>query len=733
MACRPEPDFPAVMIALEHLKELNLQLEEDRIPFFHEASLHLTEITAAVTELEADRRAAHQHLEVETIENSKLRHHINSITEKMSKEIMCDAAAARASNAEEMESLQKELISVSQLREAATLRQETLRSQNQALYPEREQVKVEHGEIVAALNDQITVKYGLQMQLDQKRGQIKELRSRTAAVRQSIITSQQNMVLERELFAMKRDSLSKEKDRIDGEVKQLEQVIGRIKGELHRVRSKKQEINDHLGELKIRVAKLESNLQTQTTSWCQCLEQLEVETVKHQEMKQQRGTLKSELRALREEFSVKSRRLQEEISTFECKIEEQQALRCLCQDSLAQSHEMFKHQRDEEDEVRAEHFCVSQKLKQSKLQLEEHIASIVKHRTEIKKMNKQIAALQEAETINKRVFVINREEMNMSVNTEKGNIIHFEEEKRRLKILLDEARKSQEEHMLKMTSDINIAKRRYQELQQEEALLQQQHPASTDANLLMSYMSQCEIEYREKENKVHQEIEQCTSETVSITGTIEEKQRKVEEKEERLKELQATWREEQSRHQRLEMQTSELKRKKSNLELSIQDLKERTSALFAPKEGMKSELEELREHYMEVLDKQASELRAAEISIYNSRVKLEQVGVENSRMELRVRQMTDDAGRAREDKDRYRHEGLQVRRDVQALLDCLHKGWRQDNLLTRENQSRASRLLDLMSADMNCLNSRTQHLENISTLLRQLMLDFSKQLGYQNK
>lgn len=45
------PDFPAVMIALEHLKELDKQLKEDGIPFSPEASLHLTEITSAITQL----------------------------------------------------------------------------------------------------------------------------------------------------------------------------------------------------------------------------------------------------------------------------------------------------------------------------------------------------------------------------------------------------------------------------------------------------------------------------------------------------------------------------------------------------------------------------------------------------------------------------------------------------------------------------------------------------------
>ncbi len=278
------PDFPAVMGALEHLKELDKQLKEDRVPFAPEASLHLTEITAAITELEVDRRAAHEHLEVETIENSKLRHQINNIRERMSQEIMADVAAARASNAEEMEQLHKDLSAVSQLQEATVRRQEALFSQNEALYPEREQVKAEHEAIVAALNDQITLKYGLQMQLDQTREQIEELKSCIAAVEQDEITLQRNAALEREAFAVKKDSLSGEVDQAEGRIKQQKQEIRRSRRELDSVNDKKREAHDRLSELTIHTAKLESSIRRVTASRCQREKQLEGETQKRQEL-----------------------------------------------------------------------------------------------------------------------------------------------------------------------------------------------------------------------------------------------------------------------------------------------------------------------------------------------------------------------------------------------------------------------------------------------------------------
>ncbi|XP_031723043.1 myosin-10 [Anarrhichthys ocellatus] len=723
------PDFPAVMVALEHLKELDKQLKEDDVPFSAEASLHLTEITTAITELEAARHAAHEHLEVESIENSNLRHQINNIRERMRQEIMIDVAAARASNAEEIEQLRKDLNRVSQLQEATVKRQETLLSQKEALCPEREQAKAEHEEIIAVQNEQITSKCGLQRELEETRDRIDELKSCIAAVERDTVTLQQKMVLEREALTVNKDNLFRELHQAEGKVKQQEQSIRRSRGELDRLNDKKRETHKHLGELMIDMAKLESNLRRLAASRCQSEQQLQGQTQKHSELRQQRETLKKELRELGEVFCVAVQRLKEEIAAVEDKIEKVQASTLLFQDSLAKLYEVFKHQCDEENEVREEYVHVSQQLERSKLQLEERIASIVKHSKEIKEMDKQIRDLLETEVITKRVFEGNRRDLCDNVETEKKNISHLEEEKKRLGGLLEEAKRKQEEQVAKMTSDIGDTRRRYQELRREEAALQKRQPKSSNADLLMRHVTQCEVEYRQIETKHLEEIERCTAESMSITRSSKEKQREVEEQDEMLKEEVAKWNEEQSRHQRLNTLTSELRGKRSDLELLIQGLKEETGALLQPKQEMKTELEELRESYTDVLDKQASELRAVEIGIYNNSISLEQVRVENSRLHLSIRQMTEDMDGAREDKERYWQEVHQFNRDINTLFESLQDAWKEDSSITRDSQNSDGVLLVSMSAMLSHLKTRSQQLGDVGTLLHHQMLDFSKRLG----
>ncbi|XP_068590802.1 coiled-coil domain-containing protein 175 [Cebidichthys violaceus] len=723
------PDFPAVMVALEHLKELDKQLKEDDVPFSAEASLHLTEITAAVTELEAARRAAREHLEVESIENSKLRHQINNIRERMSREIRTDVAAARASNAEEIEQLHKDLDAVSRLQEATAKRQEALLSQKEALCPERERVKAEHEEVVAVQNEQIASKCGLQRELEETRDRTDELKSCIAAVERDKVRLQQKMALEREAFTVAKDDLSREMHRAEGNVKRQEQLIGRSRGELDRVNGEKRESHDRLEELVVDEATLESNLRRLAASRWQCEQQLQGETQKHPELRQQREALKKESRELGEVFCVAVQRLREEIAAVEDRLEEGRASGSLCGDSLATIYEVFKRHRDEENEARAERVRVSQQLERSKLRLEERVASVVKHSKETKEMDKRIRDLLETDAVAKRAFEGHRGELCDNVETEKKNVGHLEEEKRRLGRLLEEAKRKQEEQVAKMTSDIGDARRRYRELRREEAALQKRQPKSSDADLLMSHVTQCEVEYGQKETKHLEDIERCTAETRSITRSTEERQREVEEQEEMLKEAVAKWSEEESRHRRLNALTSELRGKRGGLELLIQGLEEETGSLLQPKPETKTELEELRESYRDVLDRQASELRAVEMSIYNNSASLGQVRMENSRLHLSIRQMTEDADGAREDGERRWQQVHRFKRDTKTLHESLQDAWREDSSVTRDSQNRDGVLLVSMSDTLSHLRTRRQQLGDVSTLLHRLLLDFSKRLG----
>lgn len=722
------PDFPAVLVALDHLKELDKELKEEGLPFAPEASLHLAEVAAAVSELEAARRATHEQLEVETIENSKLRHKIHNVGEQISREIMADVAAARACNAEEIEQLHRDLKAVSQLQEALVERQEALLHQNETLRPEREEARAEHEGNIAVLNCQINQKFDLKNQLSQTQEQVEELKSCIADVEQKKLTAQEKVMLERGAFTATKDNLCREVEHIVEDIQQQMQVNSRSRKELDAVKVKKRDTQVQHGELMGHMAQLESSMGRLTASRCRCEKQLEEEIQEHRKLEEQGEMLEKELCELRESFSIAAQHLKEDIATVEVKMEAGRTLRRVCHDSLAHVSQKFKSQHKEENKVRAEHFSVSRQLERSKLQLEERIASIVKHRKEMKEMDEQIRQLLETDIINRGHFENNLRELNSHLDTEKKTIAQFEDEKEQLSLQLEEAKRKQEEHEAKISSDISSTRRRYEQLRIEEAALPHGQSTSAVIESLTSCVIQSEADFRQTENTYQQEMQQCTAEIEQVVRSSNEKQKEVEEKEEMLKEVEAKFNEEQSKHERLRTLSSELRSRQDELEVSIQKLKENTSALLQPKDKMKAELQAERERYLELLDKQASELRSIEISIYDSSVKLEQVNMENSRLHLCNTQMRKDISRAKKNKGRYRQEVHRFTEDTKALLEDLEAAWREDLLLTQGRQSADGVLLASMNLLVSHLEKRTCSLEHVSTLLHMQLLDFTKRL-----
>lgn len=724
------PEFPAVSDALEHLRELDTELRDDGIAFSAEASVHLSGMTAALTELEAYRRAAQESLEAERTANGRLARHIKDAKETTRREITADVAAVRASRAAEVDGLQKHLMEASQLQGATEGRQKELMSHHGTLCQERERVQAELEALVAALKDQLRVKTGLQMQLDQSRERTEALAGGTVTAERGKIQLREQMEVEREALAVARQHVDGEGQRVGEEIRQQMQAVRRRREELGRALGRKQETQEHLSELSFQMATLESSFQGVTGARSQCEKQLQGERQKYQHLKEKKEVLKKDLQESKVTSGTLIRHLSEEISRMESEIEEGQASRERHGDSLAQIYRALQQQQDEESRARAEGFRVEQLLQKSKLRLDQRLARISNHRKEMRAMEEQMAALWHAGVLNKRMLERELQEMSTSMEEHGRTIDRFEEEKQRLAELLDTGRRKQEEHVAKMTSDIRSAKRRYQELLQEEAALQkQQQPWSMDADLLERHLEQHKAKYSEEEARQREEIEQHAADAEDICQSIKEKQRQAEEVEKRLKEAEAMWMEEELRHRGVKGMVGELKKTEAELERTLLELKEKTGSLLQPRKELKAQLEDVQQHYMEMVENHISELRHTEMSIYECLAKEEQVSLENSRFRLSIRGMTEDVCRAEEDGDRYQEETRLLRQEVRDVLDGLRERWKEDVWALRDHQRRDGDLLTAMNITRNRLTTRREQLENLSIRLKKQMLALSLLLG----
>ncbi|XP_015231353.1 PREDICTED: trichohyalin-like [Cyprinodon variegatus] len=729
MASCQAPEFPAVLVALEHLEELNRRLRQDELPFSAECSGHLTAMAAAVSELDASRRAAREHLEVETIKSSNLRLQIKNMSDRLSEDIMADRAAVRASNAEEMEQLRRDLATSSQIQKESEKKLQELLEQDKVLQLKRDEVKGMHEVAIATLNDQMSLRYSRQQGLEQKLEQIEELRSSTAAAKQEKASVLQNMALARSAFSEEQENWCRKVEEIEGEIRQQRNVISRIRRELEEVNGRKDETDSCLKEFSVQMVQLESNLERLKASRSYCEHQLQEEASRFQELGRQMEMLQKERDELEDVLSLKVQKLKEQIRAVEVKLQEGQSSGLLLKDRLDQISKVFRCRIEKEKEVRADYLCVSLQLERSGLQLEERITSNIRHSSEIMEMERQIQELQEDGKIKRRVFESRMEELHNDLDAVKSDIGHIKEEIKEASVFLKEEKIRQEEYEMRMTSDICNTRERYEKLLKEESTLLQLHPQSAEPDSFIELRAQNDKELKEIQNIHQQEVEQITAETEKIYRSIEEKQKELDEREKMLEQVEAKWSKVKKRHDELSDLNTELNRRRSELELSIQDTEEQTRILLKPRDNMKAELEDLLESFTDMLSYQNRELRAVEESIYKHKVMLERIKTQNSRIRLCSRELVEDLCTCRQETERYQEEVQEFNLKAKALLQELEGAWKRDVSVIKDGERSDDVLLVSMNSLLNQLKNRNQQLMSVGTLLHQVMVEFSRRLG----
>ncbi|XP_061580627.1 golgin subfamily A member 6-like protein 7 [Cololabis saira] len=682
------PFLPAVMVAVEQLEKLGQLLAPHlagaAAPLTPEAGTHLAGAAAAVSQLEADRCAAHQHLEAATIENTSMRERVHAGREHLSAENLGnvgDVVAARAAAQREVEALGAELQAARQRREDAAHLLQDLLHQNHNTHASRQQLKAQRELVVAALSDVAVQRRSSEEQLEQTRASIEELEPQTAAARREVMLLEESMALERAACPEQRDALSREEEQVQVEMtaqkkknrtgqRELDKT-NKLKGESLR---RQQELESYMVEVGHEIQRLRETVSEQ---------QLGDENKKQQKLQQQIETLK-ELMESGKHLGPAVGEVQQRISMMERKIEEGWASKLQLQDTLSQIWEELEHQRGKEVKSRAEHGQLAQQLEQQLgLQLDltlwrqRGMASAAKHRDEIRVIEEEINQLVEEDFISRQGFTSDKEELCREVEWGKLNLHRGSEEMNPVTRLLEETQKKQEEHEAKMRSDIGHVRRRHEELllDHQQRMLRLQLPEGPDLDLLMSHMAQSEKEQTRKESSLRKRLQKCITETERTNKSNEEKQKETEEKEDPLllKELEDKCDEEESRAEGLKVLTSEQSRGLAELQRSSHAMEEGTGLLMQPRAELQEELAALQRRHLELLEQQASELRAVELSLYEAGVYLQQVGPENRRLHLSLRSMEDELLAARQQAERDQQLTRLFSHKTQVLLEGLQE------------------------------------------------------------
>ncbi|XP_076156235.1 coiled-coil domain-containing protein 175 [Alosa pseudoharengus] len=662
------PDFPAVLLALEHLGELEKQLKDEDVSFSKEASHHLREISTAIRELEASRKAVHEQLEVETIESGKVRHQVLRFRDDITKEIADGVATARNVNSTQLNQLEAELKSLMEEIESMEVKQGLLEEQNALLYPERERVKRNHENVISMLNFQLAEKANKQILLNEKINEIEDIKAKIASVELNRGELLSDISQERDKFTEAKNDWEEQIEQYINSIQQQKKKNCLMHRELDALSTELQEKEDRNVDLRNTMYQIEMTIARLTATEKIFKNQLAEETSKSEELEQQRVFHKKELAELRTAFRKKEESLQQSILETDTEITEYELLTSVHLASITRLTDHFNIQRKLEDDTMAEHTTMARRLEWSKLRLDERNASIAKYKLEIREMEQGIRQLHETTVVNTDLFKRNLEEMEVQLAKEKKTRAAFETEREELHQSLEDLKVAHEEHMNKVNEAIENTKEQSHQLQEEEKKLQDHVFMSPLIERLKKMVAETAESTKEMEIACIAEIKQFEEETEALTKHRLELEELLEIEQSILSGVEGEFDIDQARHQTLTKETTDLKFQKMQLELCIQDTQDDIVAMLRPKEELKLELVDLRRKHLEILKSQAEQISQTERVIYENGVMLEQVNRENCRLHVCIEQMKEDVFNVNQDKVRHTQETEWLREEVGSLF-----------------------------------------------------------------
>ncbi|XP_015205989.2 coiled-coil domain-containing protein 175 [Lepisosteus oculatus] len=712
------PEFPAVLVALEHLGEIEKHLKNEGLCFHQEACHHLREIAGAVTELETSRRSARECLEVETIETSKLRYRVLQLPDEIMSEISASVAAARDSNAVQLNQLQTDMNNIIKDMDFMEKKQERLEEQNALLFPERELVQSRHEDVIDQLNHQLSEKAHKQILLNETYNQIRDLKENIANLANAIEDLEEDMIQERKTFAEHKENLQKELAETENNVQRQKGDNAKKRRQVDVITSELLDMEEKISEHKNCIKKLEKSISRLKDSALQHKKQYDEELNRAKELVSQKVCLAKELTELTERFQKEAQSLRDDIFKIDKEMEYSREVNAKHLQALTSLTESFQAARKREDFCMAVHLNVSKQLEDSKRKLEERIESIAKFKIEIREMEDEMKKLKESNEINSERWHRTSGELQEQLKKEKRNRLLLQAEKDNLGNKLAEKHKAYVDEVREMNLVIDLNKKKYAELKNEKKSLKGCDSVDEEIRCLSETLSKAQEAYKDMEKSLNTAVLQISGEAESLEESQQKKREQLKMSISTLQKAEAEFDTEHLNYQELKKQTAELKSKKNILESSILELREDIKIILEPKEELECEIETLRAAYMQHLKTQTTEICKTERVIYETGLMLERVNMENSRLHLCIAGLKEDINNVNKEAERHRNETQWLKDELHNLFKCLLKAWAEDTSLTLEYSEHDQGILDGMQELVRKIQQREQKIGGIGVKLK---------------
>ncbi|KAI4895592.1 hypothetical protein NFI96_013123 [Prochilodus magdalenae] len=337
------------------------RLRDEGVSSCEEASHHLRETAAAIKELEASRKAAHEELEVETIETSKLRHQVLGLRHGIMNEILAAVAAARDANAAQLNQLQSEMKSAVEEIEFMGRRRKLLEEENAILLPEREQQKGSYAVLIDQLNEQLSEKASMQIAQNELMNDIRTTQERITQVESAKKQVSENMIQERKEFGEMKGMLQKEMTGTRNAIQEQREANAKIRGVLTAASAELMDKEERVKENSKYISQLERSIARLSASEQKHQQQLEDNIKKSEDLDRQREFHEKELQKTRDASEREIQALQEKTVQVDDQLEERRRVNGVLLQSIAELSVSFSAQRKKEDEALADHHSLSRR------------------------------------------------------------------------------------------------------------------------------------------------------------------------------------------------------------------------------------------------------------------------------------------------------------------------------------------------------------------------------------
>ncbi|CAI9544538.1 unnamed protein product, partial [Staurois parvus] len=191
-----------------------------------------------------------------------------------------------------------------------------------------------------------------------------------------------------------------------------------------------------------------------------------------------------------------------------------------------------------------------------------------------------------------------------------------------------------------------------------------------------------------EEQNLKEEIKTLEDKIQVCIKHLENEQEKLANNIPIMKEAENTYNRENTDYEDLKKHTGELRSRQKSLEQSISKIAKAIEANVNIKEAKKNSLKALRNSAFNKLQNDLGTIKQTDRDIYEINRKLELVTMENCRLKLQNTQFKDDISAIKNEAEKHISVTQQLEGDLASLIENLHKGWEEDNLICNDFSER---------------------------------------------